>query len=105
VGVEAMIALSVVVLGGLVLAQRGFQLAAALVAAAFFALFHGFAHGAEMGGASAPAYFAGFLLGSAMLVTGSSLIGGLARQRSSWAIRPAGAIIASVGVAMLVGII
>ncbi|MBI1291005.1 urease accessory protein UreJ [bacterium] len=103
--VEVVIALSVVALGLLVLAQRGWHLAAGLGAAAFFAFFHGFAHGTEIGAASAPAYFTGFLMGSAMLVSGGALMGVLVRERSAWALRPVGAAMACAGVGLLVGLI
>lgn len=65
---EAGIALSVVVLGALVALRIALPLALAMTVAALFAIFHGYAHGAELpGGASALAYGVGFVIATAIL--------------------------------------
>jgi urease accessory protein len=66
--VELLIAASVVVLGLLVALRANIPLAAAMLIAGFFAIFHGHAHGAELpdGGSPYP-YAAGFLLATTLL--------------------------------------
>lgn len=66
--VEGAIAFSVLALGLAVAAQTAFPIALAMAAVAFFAIFHGHAHGAEIPTLSEPAaYAAGFMLASAVL--------------------------------------
>jgi urease accessory protein len=66
--VEAGILLSVGVLGLAGLARRSLPLAAAMVLAGAFAVFHGYAHAAEMPlGISALDYALGFIAGTAIL--------------------------------------
>jgi urease accessory protein len=104
--VEIGIGLSVVVLGAVVALRLNLSIAAAMALAGFFAIFHGYAHGAEMPDtASGFAYGAGFVLATAMLhVLGICL--GLATQRMGRIrgpnIAPAtGGMIALAGVALL----
>ena len=67
-GVEIGIALSVLVLGGLIMAQRSLPIAAAVAVVAGFAVCHGYAHGRELPLAAAPmAYSAGFVLATGLL--------------------------------------
>jgi len=66
--VETGIALSVVVLGAVAVFGVAMPLAAAMGLAAFFAVFHGYAHGIEMPEtASGLAYGAGFVAATALL--------------------------------------
>ncbi len=66
--VEFGIILSVVALGAALAFAVRMPLVAAALAVGGFALFHGFAHGAELpAGAGAPGYAAGFLLATALL--------------------------------------
>lgn len=66
--VEIGIALSVVTLGLAVALQMPLPLLAGMALVGFFAVFHGFAHGAEMPvDASMLTYWAGFLLATALL--------------------------------------
>jgi len=66
--VEIGIALSVVTLGLAVALQMPLPLLAGMALVGFFAVFHGFAHGAEMPvDASMFTYWAGFLLATALL--------------------------------------
>lgn len=65
--VEPMILASGLVIGGLVLAAWRMPLAWAVGAVGFFGLFHGFAHGTEIGGASVAGFAAGFVIATAML--------------------------------------
>lgn len=67
-GVELVIALSAVALGGLVALRKKAPLAGAVLVVGLFALFHGFAHGQELpAGASALTYALGFVLATAAL--------------------------------------
>lgn len=66
--VEFGIASSVVVLGLAVALRLPLPTVAAMALVGFFAIFHGFAHGAEMpAGASGAGYAAGFMLATALL--------------------------------------
>ena len=66
--VEAGIALSVITLGAMIALDQRPPLAVALPLIAFFAVFHGYAHGLELPGkAGAVAYSAGFVLATGMI--------------------------------------
>lgn len=101
-GVEPMIAVSLLVLG-LMLATRaklpGWA-GAAVVGA--FAIFHGFAHGAELPAeASAMHYLAGFLLATGLL-HGIGIGAGVAlRHRTAWVPRLLGAGVLAFGASLL----
>lgn len=102
-GVEAGIALSVLILGLAVAFAVRLPLVAAMAVTALFALLHGHAHGVEMGEGSAIAYAAGMLLATALLHAVGLIGAGLARQLTVPALtRAAGAAVAVAGVAILV---
>ena len=66
--IEVGIALSAVVLGALILGQIRLPLAIAVLIVAFFAVFHGHAHGTEMGAdANAMLYSIGFVIATGLL--------------------------------------
>lgn len=65
--VEPAIAASVVVIGLLALAAFQVPVAAGMAVVGFFALFHGYAHGLELGGASGLAFMGGFAAATALL--------------------------------------
>ncbi|MGC7404794.1 HupE/UreJ family protein [Pandoraea pneumonica] len=101
-GVEPMIAVSLLVLG-LMLATRaklpGWA-GAAVVGA--FAIFHGFAHGAELPDeASAMHYMAGFLLATGTLHCIGIAAGVALRERTVWVPRLLGAGVLAYGVSLL----
>jgi len=75
--VEPMIAGSLVVLGLAVMALIRAPAAIGAVVVAFFALFHGAAHGAEAPAAAFPAYLAGVLAATALLHAAGIAIGRL----------------------------
>jgi len=108
--VEVGIALSIVVIGGLVALRRTMPTALAMTLVAVFALFHGQAHGAEMSqAASGLAYGLGFLMATALLhgagiLTGAT-IGQLGTQRGIAVARASGAAIATAGILILSGTI
>ncbi len=102
--VEPVILASVVTLGLLIaFAVRLPVVASALVVGAF-AVFHGFAHGAEIGNAGAAAYASGFAVATVLLHVGGVGIGyGIAklRQQDDWLARSMGAGTAGAGIVML----
>ncbi len=93
---EPAIAGSLVVLGGLVALGQRPPLAAASSIAALFAIFHGYAHGAELpAGAEAAAFGLGMILASALLTAASAAIA--LRAGRGLALRAGGAGIATAG--------
>jgi urease accessory protein len=101
--VEIGIAGSAVVIGAMVLLALRPPLVIAAVVVAFFALFHGYAHGTEMPNAANPlAYAMGFVIGTGLLhLVGIAL--GLLTQipRGALAVRAAGGVIALAGLYFL----
>ena len=96
---------SVIVLGAVVAAGRGFPLAAAVGLVGIFAVFHGHAHGTEMPlNASGLAYGFGFVLAAALLHGAGMLlsVGATTTGRSS-AVRLGGGAIALAGLALAAG--
>jgi len=102
-GVESGVAVSVLVLGLLVLARAGTALGPASLVVALFALFHGHAHGTELpAGASAALWTSGFALSTALLhLLGLGLGHSTRRWSGSVAVRATGALIAAGGLASL----
>lgn len=106
--VETGIAASVIVLGLAVAVQLSVAVAAAMALAGFFAIFHGYAHGAEMPvDASGLTYGLGFLLATALLHAAGISIGlGIASvgaRTSRIAIRVSGGAMAVAGLGLLAG--
>ena len=105
--VEPVILASIMVLGTVVaLALRpGAGVAVALVAA--LGLFHGHAHGGELGGAQALSFGAGFVLATAALhATGVIVANGArksAHENGGRAIRALGALTALTGIVLIAG--
>lgn len=99
--VETGIALSVVALGLLIAARADLPALASAGLVGLFAVYHGYAHGAEASGSIAP-YMLGFALTTAALhLTGIGLGLGLARLR--WAAPITGGLIAVTGAWLLAG--
>jgi urease accessory protein len=102
-GVEVGIAVSAIVLGVMVLAEirPALWIAAALVA--FFAVFHGHAHGRELPeGASALLYSLGFVVATGLLHAVGILIGAAHRWAAGrQVVRAAGAGVAAAGLFFL----
>ncbi|MDI3490835.1 MAG: urease accessory protein [Thauera sp.] len=101
--VEAGIAASMLVFGLLIALAARLPLTVSLPLVAAFALFHGHAHHAEMGGASLVTYAAGFALATALLHgAGYAIARWMPETRVGNAIkRVAGLLVAGVGGAML----
>jgi urease accessory protein len=105
--VEVGIVLSVVALGAIVAFSVRAPVAAAMGIVAFFAVFHGHAHGAEIpedaGGA---AYAAGFMIATAILhlagISAGFLIGKAGEHHGSVVVRLAGGLTTLAGVALLI---
>lgn len=98
--VEPMILASVMVLGGMAALALRMPLAGAAAITGIFALFHGHAHGAEIGAAEALPYLAGFALSTALLHA-AGVAGGLTlAQRSATLPRVLGACVVLAGTAL-----
>jgi urease accessory protein len=104
-GVEIGIALSAVVLGALVLGRVRLPLALAVAVVAFFAVFHGHAHGTELeAGQNAMLYSLGFVIATGLLHGVGIAIGLIQRWRlGRQALRGAGALVMAAGVYFLWG--
>lgn len=103
--VEFGIALSVVILGMLVATGTRMVLGLGMAVVALFAVFHGYAHGAELpAGASIATYMAGFTLSTAALHGfGVGLVMLLTRVAQGRSIRFVGAATAVAGAAIVAG--
>ncbi len=106
--VETAIGLSVVAFGLAVAAGYRLPASTAMALGGFFALFHGYAHGAEMPGSlSGLDYAAGFVLATALLQiagAGTAITAAkLGHVFGERALRSAGGLIALVGVGTLLG--
>ena len=102
--VEPMILGSVIVIGLLVAASVRLPVVPAAVLVGLFAIFHGYAHGMEMGQSGALAYGAGFMISTALLhAAGIWLAIALARlDQRDLPVRALGAATAFTGVLVFV---
>jgi urease accessory protein len=102
--VEAAIALSLVVLGLALTLRLRPPLVVSTLAVAFFAIFHGHAHGAEAPeSASGLAYAAGFVVATALLHATGAAAGWWIERRGARAVSQiAGAMVTGIGVILLV---
>ena len=103
--VEQGIAISSIVLGGMVLFAQRPPLTAALAIVAVFAMFHGYAHGAELPESASPvAYTVGFVVATGLLHLIGISIGYVTKWPAGMvAVRASGAVIALGGAAFLTG--
>ena len=102
-GVEVGIAASAILLGTMVATQSRPPLWMAAAAVAFFAIFHGHAHGTELpAGQSGLLYSIGFVVATGCLHATGIAIGLIHRwQRGRIALRAAGALVGAAGVFFL----
>ncbi len=106
--VEAAVALSVLLLGGMVLFGRGLPAPAAAILFAFAGLFHGAAYGAAVIGAEPTpvvAYLVGLAVVQMAIALGAAfLVRGVGKAASAAALQPrlAGAVCAGIGLAFTV---
>jgi urease accessory protein len=110
--IESVIALSVIVLGAAIALKQNVPVGVAMIFVALFALFHGYAHGAELpANLNTPldsiTYVIGFLVATAGLHVIGALLGTMAErtERGDRTLRFSGALIAMIGVAIIAGII
>lgn len=105
-GIEIGIAMSGVVLGLLVLFAVRAPIWLAAILVAFFAIFHGHAHGTELPDAANPFAFAlGFVIATGMLHLAGIAFGFLTElPKGRYAVRAAGGAVALVGAAFLTGV-
>jgi urease accessory protein len=98
--VELGIAISVVVLGAMIAFDRRPSIALASVLVAFFAIFHGYAHGAELPSqVGALAYCVGFVVATGLLHLSGILIGFVTElPHGLRVLRAGGSAIALVGI-------
>lgn len=104
-GIETGIAASALIIGLAVLMAARPPLTIAAIVVAFFAIFHGHAHGAEMPASADPmAYAAGFVIGTGLLHLCGIGFGLLTRSTAgTLAVRAAGGVIALAGIGFLTG--
>ncbi len=97
--VELGIALSVLVLGGVIAAAYKAPVWLACAVVAIFAVFHGYAHGKELPSAADPmGYSTGFVLSTGLLHVGGIVIGLLNdSEKGRWIVRGIGGAIAIAG--------
>lgn len=99
-GVEPMIAASLLVVGLLVASRTQLSIGAGAGLVATFALFHGLAHGQELGG-HAMAALAGMVLSTVALHASGIALGLSLQKRSHWWSRLAGGTVAGFGISLL----
>lgn len=98
--IEAGIAFSVLALGAAIAAERRIPVVVAMAFVGTFAIFHGYAHGAEMPAVATPVTYAlGFISGTAGLHLAGVVIGDISQHYSAGKVmlRAAGGIIAAIG--------
>lgn len=105
--VETGIALSAVVIGGLVALAARPPLPLAALIVAVFAIFHGYAHGAELPASANPLAFSlGFVISTGLLHLGGVTFGLLARwPLGRVAVRSGGGLIAVFGLLFISGVL
>jgi urease accessory protein len=101
--VEPMIAASILVLGLLVTLSTRVSLRIGTLLVGFFALFHGYAHIAEIGSHGLLTYVLGFSLATAILHGAGIAFGLTTRGFSEKVIRLAGASTLAIGILMILG--
>ncbi|MGI9290977.1 MAG: HupE/UreJ family protein [Gammaproteobacteria bacterium] len=104
--IEAGIAFSVLALGTAIALDKKVPMVAAMSVVGVFAIFHGYAHGAEMPVVAQPITYAlGFMTGTALLHLTGVVIGDISQHyaRGKLMLRAAGVAIAGVGGFFLVG--
>jgi urease accessory protein len=102
--VEPVIAASVVVIGLLAMVALQVPAAVGMAVVGFFAQFHGYAHGLELGGASGLSFMAGFAAATALLHGAGVALGlGLGGRAGRIAARIAGGLAALGGLWLVAG--
>lgn len=102
------IAVSLVILGSVIAAERRLSILVAMVGVGFFAIFHGYAHGSEVPETAEPFLYAlGFLIGTALIHITGVVIGDISRhyERGKIILRVGGALIALIGLLFIYGVL
>jgi urease accessory protein len=102
------IAVSLVILGSVIAAERRLSILVAMVGVGFFAIFHGYAHGSEVPETAEPFLYAlGFLMGTALIHITGVVIGDISRhyERGKIILRVGGALIALIGLLFIFGVL
>lgn len=105
---ELGIAVSLLILGLAIAAERKIPVLLVMLGVGFFAIFHGYAHGAEMPDTAEPFLYAlGFLVGTALIHLTGVLIGDISRhyERGKVILRIGGALIALIGLLFIFGVL
>ena len=104
-GVEVGIAVSAIVLGFMVLTEARLKIQLAMVIVAFFAIFHGHAHGTELpAGQSGLLYSIGFVAATGCLHGAGIALGLIHRWPAGrLVLRGAGSLVCAAGIYFLVG--
>ena len=106
--VEIAIALSVILLGGVILLDRGLRVPVAMAAVGFFGFFHGYAHGQEIPDIARPVlYAAGFLTGTVLIHLLGVLLGDMAKRypKGRPVLRTAGGAFVLIGGLFIAGVL
>lgn len=106
--VELGIAVSLIILGIVIAAERRLAIGVAMVAVGIFATFHGYAHGSEVPTTAEPFLYAlGFLTGTALIHILGVVIGDVAKhyENGKLILRGGGALVALIGVLFAVGVL
>ena len=106
--VEVAIALSVILLGGVILLDRRLRIQVAMGAVAFFGFFHGYAHGQEIPDIARPVLYAlGFLSGTILIHLLGVLLGDIAKRYSKGrlVLRTAGGVFVLIGGLFIAGVL
>ena len=98
---EAVIAVSVVALGALIALRIKFNVAAAALLVAAFAVFHGYAHASEAPGGIQVTYAIGFVAATFVLHVVGLLLGSQLQKRAPATIPATGALISIAGAVLL----
>ena len=102
------IAISLVLLGAIIAAERRLPIRLAMLGVGFFAIFHGYAHGTEMPTTAEPVLYAlGFLTGTALIHIAGVVIGDISGhyERGKIILRVGGGLIALVGFLFIFGVL
>lgn len=102
--VEMGIVFSVILLGFVIALDRNMPIIVASLFVAFFAIFHGYAHGVEVPAKANPYFFAaGFVIGTIMIHLAGVMIGFIANrwETSRVVLRYSGAVMMGIGLQML----